>query len=267
MTVVDGKVVAVGGESNLLRVYESGMLAQAFDAETGAQIWHNPISTSDEGLGRAYEIATSVTVGHGLVAVGGKSGALDQTNFAVRTFDLKTGFPVWRDVVTGSPHRQDAANSVAFTDNSLVAVGLTSKPGGAQTYLVRGYDPLTGKLNWSDSVSSAEKKLQVAGENDDHSNQLESALVVVGRGDRAYVTGRIGETCDGVAPGNCDMLIRAYDSVSGKAVWSERYDRAGYDDVGQSMALSDDRLVVSGRSTSTNKYGYRAFWMVQAYKP
>ena len=266
LAVADGRVYAAGGTSSLLRLYESGMLVQAFDAADGLPVWQAPITTS-ETKGDGYEIASSIATGHGLVAVGGRLGGLGTTAWDVRTYDAKTGLPKWSDLLPGGMHRSDAVNGVAFTDHALVAVGVTSREGFAQTYLVRGYDPETGKISWSDAVSSADAKIAKATENDDHSNQLESALTVVGRGSRAFVSGRIGENCDGVAPGNCDMLVRAYDDTAGKHVWSDRFDRAGYDDVGMSAALSDRRLVISGRSTSTNKYGYQAYWMVRAYKP
>lgn len=265
LTVSDGQVIAAGGSSDLLRLYESGLLVQSHDAETGLLKWQAPVTTSEKP-GSGYEVATSIAATKGIVAVGTKIGNLPATAFGVRTFDSQTGLPKWSDKVVGSPDRADGVNGVAFTDNRLVAVGLTSKAGGAQTYLVRAYEPATGTVAWSDAISSADEIIAKAGENDDHSNQLESALTVVARGSRAYVSGRIGENCDGVAPGNCDMLVKAYDE-SGKQVWSDRFDRAGYDDVGQAMAISDRRLVVSGRSTSTNKYGYQAYWMVRAYKP
>ena len=264
--VVDGVVYAAGGTSDLLRLYESGTLLRAYDGGSGLLKWSAPVTTSDNSSGGNYEVGTSLAIGHGLVAVGGKTGSLDTTAWAVHTYDVTNGLPKWSDKLVGANHRQDAVNGVAFTDNRLVAVGLSSQSSGAQTFLVRGYDLTSGAITWSDRVSSAEKKIAQATENDDHSNQLESALTVVSKGSTAYVSGRIGETCDGVAPGNCDMLVRAYDQTAGKALWSDRFDRAGYDDVGQSLALSGNKLVVAGRSTSTDKYGYQAYWMVRAYK-
>lgn len=264
LSVVDGQVYAVGGTSPLLRLYESGLLVQAYDAASGALKWQAPITTSD---GRsAYEVASSVAVGKGVVAVGGRTGSLGVTDWAVRAFDATNGAPKWSDKVPGPQKKVDSVNGIAFTGTHMVAVGVSSGGAKAQRYLVRAYEPDTGKVAWSDSIASAEKKIAKAGELDDYGNQLESALTVVAKGSRAYVTGRVGDNCDGVSPGNCDMIVRAYDERTGNHAWTDRFDRAGHDDVGQAAALSGDRLVVSGRSTSTSKYGFQSFWIVRAYK-
>jgi outer membrane protein assembly factor BamB len=264
LSVVDGMLYAVGGTSPLLRLYESGLLVQAFDAASGALKWQAPVSTSD---GRsAYEVATSVAVGNGIVAVGGRTGSLGVTDWAVRAFDVTNGLPKWSDEVPGGLKKADSVNGIAFAGNRMVAVGVSAGDAKAQRYLVRAYDPASGAVAWTDSIASAEKKIAQASELDDYTNQLESALSVVTTGSKAYVTGRVGANCDGTSPGNCDLIVRAYDGATGKHAWTDRFDRAGHDDVGQAAAISGSRLVVSGRSTSTNKYGFQSFWIVRAYK-
>jgi outer membrane protein assembly factor BamB len=264
LAAVDGTVYAVGGTSPQLRLYESGLLVQAYDAASGALKWQAPITTSD---GRsAYEVATSVAVGQGVVAVGGRTGSLGVTDWAVRAYDITNGFPKWSEKVAGGLKKVDGVNGLTFAGDKMIAVGVSGNEAKAQHYLVRAYEPATGEVAWTDRIASAEKKIANAGENDDYGNQLESALTVVTAGSRAYVTGRVGANCDGVSPGNCDLIVRGYDAASGKHAWTDRFDRAGHDDVGQAAAISGDRLVVSGRSTSTNKYGFQSFWIVRAYK-
>jgi outer membrane protein assembly factor BamB len=261
LVVTDGHVVAAGRTGSPVGLDQGGLLVQSFDAATGVPDWTAPVTTSTAPAGEAYEGATSVAVGHGIVAVGGATGSITGTSaFEVRTFDARTGLPGWHDVVAGG-ERPDRVDGIAFTAQRLVAVGRTSQPGGEEAWTVRAYDPATGKLAWRDRVSSAGKEPENAG------SQLEAATAVVTAGSRAYVVGRVGRHCDGVEFADCDLLVRAYDERDGHPAWSDRYNRAGHDDVGLDAALTDGRLVVSGLSAAVYPLGEEPNWLLRAYRP
>jgi hypothetical protein len=261
LAVSDGHVVAVGRTGSPVGLDQGGLLVQSFDAATGFPDWTAPVTTSTAPAGDAFEGASSVAVGRGLVAVGGSIGSISGTSaFDVRTFDAKTGLPGWRDTVAGGD-RPDGVDGLAFTAGHLVAVGRTSQPGGEEAWTVRAYDPADGKLAWSDLVSSAGRKPENAG------TQLEAATAVVGSGDRAYVVGRVGKNCDSVEFANCDLLVRAYDERDGKQIWSDRYNRAGHDDLGLAATMAGKRLVVAGLSAAVYPLGEEPNWLLRAYQP
>ena len=87
-------------------------------------------------------------------------------------------------------------------------------------------------------------------------------------------TRRLQERCDvlihenefGIPRDELLEVVRGYDADSGGHHWSDRFDRAGHDDVALAAAISGNRLVVGGRSTSTNKFGFQSFWIVRDYK-
>lgn len=61
---------------------------------SGLPGWTAPVTTGKAGFGGAFEAATAVAVGHGIVAVGGKTGSISgATSFLARTFDAATGNP------------------------------------------------------------------------------------------------------------------------------------------------------------------------------
>lgn len=123
---------------------------------------------------------------------------------------------------------------------------------------MRAYDVGSGKLAWSDRVASR-------AENPGH--HLEAAAAVVARGPVSYVVGRVGRSCEVEDPGDCDVLVRAYDEVAGRHLWSDTYDGSGRDDVGQAVAIGGDRLVVAGRETTEYRTGLESKWLVRAYRP
>lgn len=260
LAVTDGHVVAVGRTGSPIGLDSGGLLVQSFDAATGFPEWTAPVTTGAGAAGQAFEGASSVAVGHGIVAVGGTIGSVEgKSSFEVRTFDARTGLPGWHDVVAGGD-RPDGVDGLAFTTGRLIAVGRTSEPGGEEAWTVRAYDPATGKLAWSDLVSSAGKDPENAG------TQLEAATAVVTAGSRAYVVGRVGKSCDGAEFANCDLLVRAYDEGDGHQLWSDRYNRAGHDDLGLSAALAGDRLIVGGLSAAVYPLGEEPNWLLRAYR-
>lgn len=147
-------------------------------------------------------------------------------------FDLAGGF--------------DGATMVAVEGGRVFVSGLGTSVAGAPTdWLVRAYDAQAGVLLWQNQL--------------DRTGREDYALAVAVKGGLVFAGGSATN-----AAGSHDVLVRAYDALTGDLRWEDQFDRAGRFDVvtSQTIAVEGGRLFVGGEASQANG---NADWFVRAY--
>ena len=152
------------------------------------------------------------------------------TDTVLRLYEAATGVLRW-ETRFDLAHRIDFPKAVAFAGPVVLTVGRSFNASN-EVWIVSAYDVSSGALLWRDELQEG------AGD------FLPEAMAVRGR--RVYVTGAGGASCSEFAISNCDWITRSYDRDSGALLWEDRYDAAGADDGGQSVATTEDVVIVGG---------------------
>ena len=181
----DGSAVFVTGSTDKAGV---GLgVTEAYNATTGAGIWRSTFR--DRGRNAFYAIATSPD-GSKVFVTGGQTGGLNGSNYATVAYNAATGVQLWADKAgPGGPARTVAVSP----DGSIVYVS-----GSAG---LAAYNASTGAPLWGDAGGTS--------------------LALSPDGSTLYVTGDGTITTGGTS--YYTYLTRAYNAVSGTALWTAQY--------------------------------------------
>jgi outer membrane protein assembly factor BamB len=205
---------------------------RAYNARTGALRWAD---TFDAGL---FDAAAQVALLGDLAVVAATGGPFcvlpDPTSDCdaiVRAYDARTGAVRWTVQHDEAGGFDDAFRIVA-TAGVVVAAGRVTGGDGLSRMAVFAFDR-TGDRLWTDVVTLADGESSIA-----------RGLAAQGRS--VVAVGGGGPGCVGEPISNCDILVRAYGAHSGALRWSDRFDKAGGDDVANAVALQGDTAYVGG---------------------
>lgn len=139
------------------------------------------------------------------------------------------GTLLWFEV-SGAPALEDAWNDVATAGKVVVAVGGSSPGADDLDYSVAGFDAKTGLRRWSEMY--------------DESGSEDVARAVATRGKTAVTVGWLtsGDT-------DLDAHIRAYDTRSGRVLFTDTYDHEGFEDRALAVAILGKLAFAAIRST------------------
>jgi len=191
----------------------------------------------------------SAAGGNGVAASPTGSAVFVAGNVTIR-YDAATGAQVWASRYDGPAKIGSAANAVAVSpDGSRVYVtGQTWNAQDLPEYATIAYDASSGKQLWASlHAGHAASGGPAAADS--------RAIVVSPNGKVVYVTGHSGHAGAGgrINRGVYDYVTIAYDAVTGKALWTTRYDN-GANDQGRAIAIgpSGHVVYVTGRSFAKN---------------
>ena len=159
------------------------------------------------------------------VVVGNAGGPDDGVDFVIQSFSKSTGAVQWTDQVPSCC----GASPVVVTSlrDTVFAAGYVAGPTvGTTDVVVRAYDAPTGTLLWQNVWDAGRDDLPKA------IAASPTAVVMVGYG---------GNTTSHPL----DLIVRAYDPVSGAILWSDQVDRGNVEDAAWAVAVGPQRVFVA----------------------
>lgn len=245
---VKGRRVVVAGRSDDMNGAEiEQSVVRALDAKTGEQLWSyqlEHVQTSDS-------VALAISGHRAFVARQAENadGAFSGPDWMVAAHDLKTGDPVWEDIVPSAGDEEVVA--LAVKGRRVFAGGEAENlvdPASGRDWLVRAVSSKSRSFLWEDRIDSALLTDRVVG------------LAISGR--RVIAA---GVSNDAAAPeSGPDWLVRALDAKKGTLLWQNIVDRGARDTV-RDVGASGRTTVVVGRSVEAAGPGGDDDWLVQAY--
>jgi DNA-binding beta-propeller fold protein YncE len=234
----DGSKVFVTGQSRGLGT-SLDYATIAYDAATGGVLWGKRYNGPGNSYDRPFSLA--VSPGGSEVLVTGESiGSGTDYDYATIAYDAATGGVLWGKRYNGPGNSSDSGSSVAVTpDGSKVIV--TGSTGFFSDYATIAYDAASGGALWT-------KRYDGPG----GSYDVPLSLAVSPDGSKAFVTGR--STGAGT---DYDYATIAYDTATGGALWTKRYDGPGTDtDYAYSVGVSPDgsQAFVTGVSNGSGTF-------------
>jgi outer membrane protein assembly factor BamB len=245
----DGSVVfitgaSVGGSGS----YGWDYATIAYDAATGARLWHTRYDGGGEAGSGDLAYALGVSPDGSAVFVTGartEEGGATYFDYETIAYDALTGATLWRARYGLSG--DDVAYALAVSpDSSTVLVTGYSQGHTGQDYATIAYDAATGGRLWGSRYLRRD-------------DSVAYALAVSPDSSTAFVTGRIGEY------GDANLATVAYDVATGDRIWAAEYaGPGGGEDVGFAVGVSPDgsAVFVTGSSVgvdSTNDVVTAAF--------
>jgi outer membrane protein assembly factor BamB len=202
-------------------VIGSTFVVRAYDMRTGANLWEQRIN-DPFGI---VEVAEMVGAHSNRVFAVGTVSRLptSRSDFAVFAFDASTGDQIWQSITSSSGVGPlDVANALDSQGDRLFTVGSLSD---FSTILVRAFDTRTGRVLWEDQIAGG--------------TQFLAFTQVATLGDLVFVAGGVQTGTDQ------DLIVRAYDQISGEVRWTHVEDAGGNDEV-LALHVSGDRLFAAG---------------------
>jgi PQQ-like domain len=198
------------------------LLVRAYDTQTGDMVWQDqaPLSAGYITGVVLDELDSKVfCAGYAPDSSGaGDSGA----DFLVRAYDATTGNRLWEDIVNKG--RDDFVQAITAGVHGVYVVGYGGNVGpDPLDFLVRAYDKTSGSLLWEDQVDNGGDDV---------------AWKVATDGQRVFVAGSTSSS----SPEPWNLILRAYDALSGDLAWENVYPNALPSDV----AVSNGRVYVGG---------------------
>jgi outer membrane protein assembly factor BamB len=210
-----------------------GMFVQAFDRDSGVQLWRYDIRGSGSQLLTYYvplAVAGNVLVVGDGVARNGTSAL--EFDYRLTALDVRSGTLLWTDQV----HRQalGLASALGFGAGKLFAYGWDCDQNVLNCHGdVRAYDPQSGALQW-------EKRFTGPG----------GDIVIPVPAPAFAVSGNqvfLGTALLNLAGDEYEWTVQAYDGRTGSLRWQNQiYDGGGYGDAIEGLKVRDDHLYASG---------------------
>jgi hypothetical protein len=184
-----------------------------------------------EDFNGGVDLARAVTLSKRTAVVVGTAGSADGgLDFVIRSFRKSTGVVQWSDHIPSCC----GASPVVVTSlrDRVFAAGYVAGPtAGSTDVVVRAYDAPTGALLWQNVWDTGRDDLPQA------IAASPTAVVAVGYG--------------GNTPGHSlDLIVRAYDPISGVILWEDQVDRGNVDDAAWAVAIGPQRVFIAA-TTST----------------
>ena len=198
------------------------LLVRAYDTETGTMVWQDQAPLSAGYItGVVIDELDDKVFGAGYAP--DSSGAGDSgADILVRAYDVTTGNRLWEDIANKG--RDDFVQAIAAGAHGVYVVGYGGNVGPSPLdFLVRAYDKTTGTLLWEDQLDNG---------SDDVAWKVATQCQMV------FVAG--STSCSPAEPWN--MIIRAYDALSGSLVWESAKQNA----LPSALAVSNGRVYAGG---------------------
>jgi outer membrane protein assembly factor BamB len=210
----------------------------AYNAATGAQLWVQRYN----GPANGDDFASSVAVSPdgGTVFVTGQSlGATSGWDYATVAYDAATGARQWAQRYTSSGDGSDVPVSIAVSAGRVFVTGSSAGATSGSDYATVAYDAATGARRWAQRYNGP-------------GNSYDNAFSMAVRPGTLFVTGMsVGATSDQ------DYATVAYRAATGARLWVQRYNGpANYIDEALSIAVSADRVFVTGYSAGASGFDY-----------
>jgi outer membrane protein assembly factor BamB len=218
LVVNRGRVFAGGTIAGPFPSHE--LFVAAFDPTTGEQLWADTVEHSPRAV-----FVDAIVAGRGRVFVVGTTIDFDllAASAFIRAYNAETGARLWDDSVDLTAQTIDYLTAAEVEGQLYLVAGRTGglAPEGA-SFVIRAYNPRTGRLVWQDTSPGG---------------QHDGATVVAGDRARVFTGGtRIGQR---------GLLVRAYDRHDGHVIWQDAFFGGDLNFV-TGMALHRGRLIVSG---------------------
>ena len=217
IAVSSTRAVAIGVGSTMNDGID--LLVRAYDTKTGTLAWRDQAPLSAGYI-------TNVVIDELDDKVFGAGYAPDGSgaDILVRAYDATTGNRIWEDVANKG--RDDFVQAIAAGAHGVYVVGYGGNVGPAPLdFLVRAYDKTSGALLWEDQVDNGGDDV---------------AWRVATQGQMVFVAGSTSSSPS--EPWN--MILRAYDALSGKLAWESVYPNA----LPSALAVSNGSVYVGGSS-------------------
>lgn len=260
----DGQVPSVNG------IEDFDWIVRAYDRFSGKPLWQDVV---DGGLDVAERARAIAVRGRYLVAVGAAGGDGDG-DYWVRTYDSRSGYLIWEDLIV-NPVGSETATGVVIQGRKAFVVGTYVKAYGLKRgdilwedldgsgeaiavfgkkvftagsrdgdFFVRAYDSRTGDLLWED--------LSDLGGGDD------SATAVKAAPNQVIAVGYAGDFP------NRDLIVRAYRPRTGILIWEDRFDSGGTD-LAASLAIRYRQVYVVGgvRPGGSSDFAVRTYDLIR----
>ena len=240
---LDGTQVFVTGTSvGFTSGSGSDFLTFAYDATTGAELWHRRHNWGSADWAAAFALSPDGSS----VFVTGQAQLGGQIHYATVAYDASTGARLWADrPQRGGSHDADAI-AVSPNGSAVFVTGMTGDPRSRDWgYLTIGYDASTGARLWSD-------RYQHQGIGYDRAQDVE----VSPDGRRLFVTGSSAGRDN-----HEDYLTIAYDIDTGGRMWVARYSGPGDTDAdAKALSVTPDgtEVFVTGSSAGSPTIAFEA---------
>jgi len=215
IAVSSTRAVAIGVGSTMNEGID--LLVRAYDTKTGTLAWRDQAPLSAGYITNVVidELDDNV-FGAGYAPDG--SGA----DILVRAYDATTGNRLWEDVANKG--RDDFVQAIAAGPLGVYVVGYGGNVDASPLdFLVRAYDKASGALLWEDQVDNGGDDV---------------AWRVATQGQMVFVAGSTSSSPS--EPWN--MILRAYDALSGNLAWESVYPNA----LPSALAVSNGSVYVGG---------------------
>ena len=224
----DGATVFVTGYRHAAHgatgaVARMSYLTIAYNAATGARLWHQRYNGPGNGNDAAQAIAVSPDGGTVFVT-GYSAGGTTHMDYATIAYNATTGTRLWAQRYNGPGNGNDAAQAIAVSPRggAVFVTGYSTGSDGAYHYATIAYDAATGARLWAQRYNGPFLV--------DEAN----SVAVSPDGATVFVTGQSGGT------GGFDYATVAYNATTGAQLWLQRYHGPGNgsDSVANSVAVS-----------------------------
>ena len=184
-----------------------------------------------EDFSGGLDLARAITLSKRTAVVVGNAGAPDGgIDFVIQSFSKSTGAVQWTDHVPSCCVTSPVV--VTSLHDTVFAAGYVSGPTvGSTDVVVRAYDAPTGTLLWQNVWDAGRDDLPKS------IAASPTAVVVVGYG---------GNTT--TYP--LDLIVRAYDPVSGAILWTDQVDRGNVEDAAWAVAVGPQRVFVAATTAA-----------------
>ena len=233
---LSGWRIVAAGQSLKGTTGPADAIAVSYDFRDGSQLWYEVYDPAG-----GWDLATDVVVARNLAVISGTAQDTDNRDYLfVKGHDLQSGDPVWITTYDGGHSARGGA--LATVGNTVYVAGDESAAAGKSAdVMVRAYDAADGALLWADAY--------------DVDGFYDSAYDIDVGGGVVVVTGEGRSSA--FSP---DLLTRAYDAVTGTALWTVQHDVAGSSDQSWAVEITDSLAVIVGQG-----YDGDYEWVVRAY--
>lgn len=211
-------------------VIACGTFLRAYNAATGALLWHNGAA----GGG-------SMTIGNNRIFTNGSThSASGGAAFTVNAYDLLTGRLLWTKPLNREGTRPDYATALARYGSRVFAAGTTETSAQGKIFTVRAFDTATGKVLWTRYLNGST------------GTGIDEALCITATADRVFAGG-ITTAASGITA----FTVAAYSTTTGTPLWNSITTAGAVPGEARTIGVSGNKVIAAGNGGSG--FGVAAF--------